>query len=105
LRLATAMQTELYIPEPVLHERGEQWARKTLVEIESAGNKAITVQKAISSFVSTPVLFQAPSEKELRSGYSSVEQRALQELGLKTCPSGSLSLDEAFKFAVARDFT
>jgi hypothetical protein len=99
------MRIELYIPEPALYERGEHWIRERLSEIEAAGGKADSVQKAVKMFVQTPVRFQAPSEQELRSGYARIEEQAIQALDVKTCPSGSFTLDDAFRLAVARDFT
>ena len=92
------------IPEPALHERAEQWTRERLDELADAEAKINATRKTLKR-IGAEIMFQAPSEQELRTKYQDAEREALTEFGIPTVPYGSLPLKEVFRRAVARDFT
>jgi hypothetical protein len=104
LRLADAMNVELYIPQPALYERAEQGIREALAEVGAAEEKAKTAGKALRRF-GAAVEFRAPAEAELRASYEQVQQAALREFHIRQASHTSRELDDVFRMAVARDFT
>jgi hypothetical protein len=104
LRLAMAMRVELYIPEPVLHERTEQWIREALEELSAASAKAVAAHKTVRR-IGLASEFKGPSEGDLRTRYAKAEEIVLAKFGMLDTPYPSLPLEEVFRMAVARNFT
>src|SRR6266480_3000732 len=65
LNLAFYMGLEVFIPEAARHERIEQWIRETLAELNAIHGKVGKLQRTISSFITEPLVLQAPSEEQL----------------------------------------
>ena len=104
LRMASTMGAELYVPDPALHERAEQWVRETLAALSETSTKAKAARKALKP-VGLEVTLQLPTEELLRAKYTGAEQAALKEDCLQRSPFPTRPLDEIFRMAVAREFT
>lgn len=116
LRLCSTMKMELYVPEPVLHERAEQWIRERVEELTALTDKAAATQTEIQALfdlvdenarnaIGPAVILRLPHPQQLRTCYTDVEKKALQTFNFNICPYGAMPLSEAFRLAVARDFT
>jgi len=104
LEVAHAMGVELFIPEPALYERAEQWMKEARSRLDTARAKV----KDALGFVQplgAAIPFEAPGEAALRTSYASASQRALNRFKVKSAPYGSRPIAEVFQWAVQRAFT
>jgi len=104
LRVAGHMGVGLYIPEPALYERNEQWIREALAKLEVGRAEVKDARKYVQP-LGASVSFEVPVEAEIRTRYASVQQKALAEFRIRGVPYASRPLDEVFRMAVQRVFT